>query len=279
MNTKFQAVLVLVYFSILVAVRAVDTVADSQKLAVKLFPELGVQGSQLHSRFMALYDEAQKNKSSLMENPRWPIILAEQAAQSIQPVAAKRESPNLGSSNFVTVKPFSGVTVDIPAAWVVVDPSLVREVLTAAEAVYGIKGVPPVSGVKSFKPPVSSNGVGVTIISREGKFPTQEMIAKSKTDDLAELSKTLEASARKSSESMGLKLNSFSGITIGQLGGNVCLKYIAQSSSEDMKITIETYDIPMGNRMISLQLTDLQGVSPWRPILARASSTLKIETK
>lgn len=57
-----------------------QTVADSQRRATTKYPALAQQGSPLHTKFLALYNEAKQTNPALLTDPNWPLILADRAA-------------------------------------------------------------------------------------------------------------------------------------------------------------------------------------------------------
>jgi hypothetical protein len=60
---------------------AADTPAlDSQREAVAKFPELGVEGSEFHRIFMAHVKAIRKANPSFFDDPRWPMLIAEDVA-------------------------------------------------------------------------------------------------------------------------------------------------------------------------------------------------------
>lgn len=58
-----------------------QTVADSQRQALAKYPALAQEGSPLHAKFLALYNDAKQNNPKLLSDSNWPIILADRAAQ------------------------------------------------------------------------------------------------------------------------------------------------------------------------------------------------------
>ncbi len=66
-----------------------QTATDVQQKAVEKYPDLGKAGSALHTKFIALYQDAKKNDPTLLQDPNWPAILAEKAAALVnEPGAA-----------------------------------------------------------------------------------------------------------------------------------------------------------------------------------------------
>ena len=56
-----------------------QTAKDAQKKAVEKYPDLGRPGTAFHTRFVSLYEDAQKNTPALLSDPNWPIALADRA--------------------------------------------------------------------------------------------------------------------------------------------------------------------------------------------------------
>ena len=57
-----------------------QAVVDPMKKALEKYPDLGKAGTTLHTKFIALYQEAKKNDPTSLQDPNWPAILAEKAA-------------------------------------------------------------------------------------------------------------------------------------------------------------------------------------------------------
>ncbi len=55
-------------------------VVDPMKKALEKYPDLGKAGTTLHTKFIALYQDAKKNDPASLQDPNWPAILAEKAA-------------------------------------------------------------------------------------------------------------------------------------------------------------------------------------------------------
>ncbi len=71
------------------AVKPAQTVAESQKQAVAKYPELAKQGSALHTQFLDLLKQAKDAKEPLLDDPNWPMILADKVSDQI----AKERQP------------------------------------------------------------------------------------------------------------------------------------------------------------------------------------------
>lgn len=56
------------------------TVADAQREALRRYPDLGVANSDFNRRFVALYKQYQQSNPQLLQNPNWPMILANRVA-------------------------------------------------------------------------------------------------------------------------------------------------------------------------------------------------------
>ncbi len=59
---------------------AAQTVADSQRKAALKYPELSKAGSALNTKFIALVNEAKQIYPASLNDPNWPMILADRAA-------------------------------------------------------------------------------------------------------------------------------------------------------------------------------------------------------
>jgi hypothetical protein len=79
-----------------------QTVADSQRQALAKYPALAQEGSPLHGKFLALYNDAKQNNPKLLSDSNWPIILADRAAQPGETAAQllRRADTALTASDF-----------------------------------------------------------------------------------------------------------------------------------------------------------------------------------
>ena len=59
---------------------AVVNAEDWQRKAVELYPQLGVAGSTFNTKFWALYQERLKSNPAFVNNPQWPVLLAQECA-------------------------------------------------------------------------------------------------------------------------------------------------------------------------------------------------------
>jgi hypothetical protein len=63
----------------LVAPAMAQTVDEAQQAAVEKYPDLTRAGTPIHTKFLQLFHEVQETDPSLLSNPEWPLILADQA--------------------------------------------------------------------------------------------------------------------------------------------------------------------------------------------------------
>ena len=61
-----------------------QTVADAQKQALTKYPELARVGSPLNAKFVELYRQAKESNSMLLNNPSWPLALADRASNLLE---------------------------------------------------------------------------------------------------------------------------------------------------------------------------------------------------
>jgi hypothetical protein len=86
----------LALFSLLASALA-QTAADSQKQAVEKYPELAKEGTPLHSKFIELYRQAKETNPTFLQNPDWPITIADKAsALLIRPPFTSRRASRRG---------------------------------------------------------------------------------------------------------------------------------------------------------------------------------------
>ena len=88
----FQFLLVVVFA---LSVSAQTPVLESQKAAIKLYPDLGVQGSAFNKRFVELVEAAKRSDQQLMQRDEWPMIIAQRVSADL---GAKAEPAGGGVS-------------------------------------------------------------------------------------------------------------------------------------------------------------------------------------
>jgi hypothetical protein len=69
------------------ALQARRTPAEWQSKAVSLFPELGVAGSEFNLLFLRHVKELQRTSPQFMQEPSWPVLLAQRCADELRPKA------------------------------------------------------------------------------------------------------------------------------------------------------------------------------------------------
>lgn len=81
-----KKLLLLITFSALPLLVSAQTVADSQRKAAAKYPELSKAGSPLNIKFIAMVNEAKQNNPTSLNDPNWPMILADRAAGTASPL-------------------------------------------------------------------------------------------------------------------------------------------------------------------------------------------------
>jgi len=76
-----NSALILIVLIVTATMASAQTVADAQRQATTKYPALAQEGSVIHSRFLALYNDAKQNNPKLLLDPNWPMILADRASQ------------------------------------------------------------------------------------------------------------------------------------------------------------------------------------------------------
>lgn len=61
---------------------AFETVSDAQREAIRLYPELGVAGSEFNRLFLERHRHYQQTRPAFFQETAWPIRLAEEIAQT-----------------------------------------------------------------------------------------------------------------------------------------------------------------------------------------------------
>ena len=77
-------------------------VAESQRLALAKYPTLGSVGEEINSRFVFRYKLLLTEHSPRLQNPDWPMQLADECAAASRPVTTKSIS---ASSHVITLHP------------------------------------------------------------------------------------------------------------------------------------------------------------------------------
>jgi hypothetical protein len=54
------------------------TVSEAQRVAVAIYPDLGIAGSKLNIKFLNRYKEYQVTRPDYFRDPSWPLRLAEE---------------------------------------------------------------------------------------------------------------------------------------------------------------------------------------------------------
>ena len=88
MNTR-PLIAQLVALAIFAAACFGQTVTEAQKMAIEKYPDLGRPGRPLHTKFLALHQDAGKNDPRLLADPNWPLILADRAWDLVYPLPEK----------------------------------------------------------------------------------------------------------------------------------------------------------------------------------------------
>lgn len=63
-------------------VQRFSTVAEAQREAVRLYPSLGIAGSQFNRDFLARYNQYRRERPSYFDDTSWPLRLAEEMARA-----------------------------------------------------------------------------------------------------------------------------------------------------------------------------------------------------
>lgn len=71
--------------SVVKAVDVVQKVQESQREAVRLYPELGVAGSKFNREFIARHARYKKERPGYFLDPTWPVSLAQETQDALNP--------------------------------------------------------------------------------------------------------------------------------------------------------------------------------------------------
>jgi hypothetical protein len=69
------------------------TVTDWQREAVRVYPELGQQGSELNRLFVGEYSRLSKENAAFFSDPQWPMILARECARKLKAQSSPGPAP------------------------------------------------------------------------------------------------------------------------------------------------------------------------------------------
>ena len=64
--------------------RRFATIADAQQEAIRLYPSLGVAGSDFNRAFLARHKQYQQERPDFLRDPNWPITLAKEVASTLK---------------------------------------------------------------------------------------------------------------------------------------------------------------------------------------------------
>ena len=92
-----------------------QTVAEAQKQALAKYPELGREGSPLHTQFKSLYAAVKQSDPKFLSHPNWPLILADRASLAILQTQNEVFGKTLDGDPFVE---FSSTPAEGKATWV-----------------------------------------------------------------------------------------------------------------------------------------------------------------
>ena len=92
-----KKILLLITFCTLPLLVSAQTLADSQRKAAAKYPELSKAGSPLNTKFLALVNEAKQINPASLNDPNWPLTLADRAAgmASQHKVALPKKLPEI----------------------------------------------------------------------------------------------------------------------------------------------------------------------------------------
>jgi|GEM_PF-3547671 len=83
--------------STVTASSAPEQVKNAQAEAVRRYPDLGVKNSAFNREFLTLYQQIKSNNPAELNDPQWPIYLADQTAQTLAaatPPPAQEKTPS-----------------------------------------------------------------------------------------------------------------------------------------------------------------------------------------
>lgn len=81
MTNKFLTIVIAMMCALQISSAAQTvTVEDAKKQAIAKYPDISRKGTPLNAKFVELYNEARTSNASLLNDPNWPVILADKAA-------------------------------------------------------------------------------------------------------------------------------------------------------------------------------------------------------
>jgi hypothetical protein len=191
-----------------------------------------------------------------------------------------------GETNFIRIKPFSGISLEVPQTWKAVDEQTKGQVATAIEALFDANGVrrgvaPNASTLFAITPPLQDVDVNVTIVA-ELKSPfTQEQVRSFTREQLRAIGSHEQNAIKQMIEPLQARLLSFSEIRREVVGGKVALVYQAVTSdSEDQQRTINSMVFYLGDRKFTITTLHAKaGIDPWSVILEKIRSSLRFDAE
>ncbi len=97
---KFAIVICLFCMSVAQA----QTVQDSQRNALKKYPQLAIQGSDLNKRFIAAFQERKRTTPEFFKSPDWPMQLADELSAPAIPPSLTPVGPSVDQGKTIAEK-------------------------------------------------------------------------------------------------------------------------------------------------------------------------------
>ena len=139
-------------------------------------------------------------------------------------------------SNFGWIKPFSGMSLEVPKTWQTVDGQTKAQAVTAIEALFDSKGVKKAlapSGMFAVIPPSPDTDVNVTIIAELKSTFSQEQVKSFANDQLTAFGEREQNALKQTIQPLQLRLLAFSVIRREVIGGKTALTYEVRVSDSN----------------------------------------------
>ncbi len=186
-------------------------------------------------------------------------------------------------SNFIRIKPFSGMSLEVPKTWKAVDDETKAQAATVIEALFDSSGLrsgaaPKPSGMFSARLPSQDVDVSVTIIAEPGSA-SQRQVDSLTEDQLRALGEREQKTLRETIEPMQLRLISFSGMRRQVVGGKTALTYeVRTSDANGQQRVIANMIFHLGDRKFTVTTSwPLSGTDLWRVVFEKITSSLRFD--
>ena len=263
MKTLFA---ILAVFSLHAPVMA-QTAADSQKQAVEKYPELAKEGTPLHSKFIELYRQAKETNPTFLQNPDWPITLADKASALLIPPPQPKTEEATQPAKPIPTAPLDAPT---PKAQIVIEEAFGKkfgDVFDPATAIGKTEtrdGVPiyqftpdkPFRSLTKYTVLITPKTHRIYSISGIGSFGNNREAANKEVSIIKELLKQKYPKASDSNGFLESFLDGFNGSSTFKTGSRTVIAEVTGNSDIRVEIRYNDDDLKKATKMEHSAIVD-----------------------